>query len=37
MRRAIGALLAFGLVVGLLGTAVVGSAVAMFGIDVPPQ
>ena len=36
MRRAVGALVALGLVVGLLGTAVVGSAVAMFGIDVQP-
>ena len=34
MRRAVGALVALGLVVGLLGTAVVGSAMAMFGIDV---
>ncbi len=36
MRRAVGALVALGLVVGLLGTAVVGSAMAMFGIDVQP-
>ncbi len=36
MRRAVGALGALGLVVGLLGTVVVGSAVAMFGIDVRP-
>jgi len=36
MRRAVGALVALGLVVGLLGTAVVGSAMAMFGIDVEP-
>ena len=37
MRRAVGALVALGLVVGVLGTAVVGSAVAMFGIDVQPR
>jgi len=36
MRRAVGALVALGLVVGLLGTAVVGSAMAMFGIAVQP-
>jgi len=36
MRRAVVALVALGLVVGLLGTAVVGSAMAMFGIDVQP-
>ncbi len=36
MRRAVGALVALGLVVGLLGTVVVGSAMAMFGIDVQP-
>ena len=36
MRRAVGALVALGLVVGLLGTAVVGSAMAMFGMDVQP-
>jgi cell wall-associated NlpC family hydrolase len=36
MRRVVGALVALGLVVGLLGTAVVGSAMAMFGIDVQP-
>jgi cell wall-associated NlpC family hydrolase len=36
MRGAVGALVALGLVVGLLGTAVVGSAMAMFGIDVQP-
>jgi hypothetical protein len=32
-----GALVALGLVVGLLGTAVVGSATAMFGVDVQPN
>jgi cell wall-associated NlpC family hydrolase len=37
MRRAVGALVALGLVVGLLGTAVVGSAMAMFGVDVQPS
>jgi cell wall-associated NlpC family hydrolase len=36
MRRGVGALVALVLVVGLLGTAVVGSATAMFGIDVQP-
>jgi len=36
MKRAVGALVALGLVVGLLGTAMVGSAMAMFGIDVQP-
>ncbi len=36
MKGAVGALVALGLVVGLLGTAVVGSAMAMFGIDVQP-
>jgi cell wall-associated NlpC family hydrolase len=36
MRRAVGALVALGLVVGVLGTAVVGSAMATFGIDVQP-
>jgi cell wall-associated NlpC family hydrolase len=36
MRRAVGALVALGLVVGLLGTAVVGSAMAMFGLDIEP-
>ncbi len=36
MRRVVGALVALGLVVGLLGTAVVGSAMAMFGIDAQP-
>ncbi len=34
MRRAVGVLVALGHVVGLLGTAAVGSAMAMFGIDV---
>ena len=36
MSRAVGALLGLGLAAGLLGTAVVGSATAMFGIDVQP-
>jgi cell wall-associated NlpC family hydrolase len=36
VRRAVGALVALGLVVGLLGTAVVGSAMATFGLDVQP-
>ncbi len=36
MRRVVGALVALALVVGLLGTAVVGSAMAMFGTDVQP-
>ena len=36
MRRAVGVLVALGLVVGLLGTAVVGSAMAMFGTDLQP-
>ena len=36
MRWAVIGLVALGLVVGLLGTAVVGSAMAMFGIDVEP-
>ena len=36
MRRAVGALVALGLVVGLLGVAVVGSAMAMFGLDAQP-
>jgi len=36
VRRAVGALVALGLVVGLLGTAMVGSAMAMFGIDDQP-
>ncbi len=36
MRRAVVALVALGLVVGMLGTAVVGSAIAMFGIGVQP-
>ncbi|HXY28165.1 MAG TPA: lytic transglycosylase domain-containing protein, partial [Acidimicrobiales bacterium] len=36
MRRAVGALVALGLVVGLLGTAVVGSAMALLGTDVQP-
>jgi NlpC/P60 family/Transglycosylase SLT domain len=36
MKRAVAVLAVLGLVVGLLGTAVVGSAVAMFGIDVQP-
>ena len=36
MRGAVGALVALGLVVGLLGTAVVGSAMATIGIDVQP-
>ena len=36
MRRGVVAVAAFGLVVGLLVTAVVGSAAAMFGIDVQP-
>jgi len=36
MRRAVGALVALGLVVGLLGIALVGSAMAMFGLDVQP-
>jgi cell wall-associated NlpC family hydrolase len=36
MRRAVAALVALGMVVGLLGTAMVGSAMAMFGIDVQP-
>jgi len=36
VRRAVGALVALGLVVGLLGTALVGSAMAMFGIDDQP-
>ncbi len=36
MSRAVAALVALGLVVGLLGTAVVGSAMAMFGSDVQP-
>ena len=36
MRRGVGALVALGLVIGLLGTVVVGSAAAMFGVDVQP-
>lgn len=36
MRWGVGALLAIGLAVGLLGVAVVGSAASMFGIDVQP-
>jgi hypothetical protein len=36
MRRVLIALAGLGLVVGLLGTAVVGSAMAMFGVDVQP-
>ena len=36
MRRAVGALVALGLLVGVLGTAVVGSAMAMFGVEVQP-
>ena len=36
MRWAVGVLVALGLVVGLLGTAVVGSAMAMFGVEVQP-
>jgi cell wall-associated NlpC family hydrolase len=36
MRWAIAALVLIGLVVGLLGTSVVGSSLAMFGIDVLP-
>lgn len=36
MRRAVGALLALGLLVGLLGTAVVGSAMAVLGTGTPP-
>ena len=36
MRRVVGALVALGLIVGLLGMAVVGSAMAMFGLDVQP-
>ena len=36
MRRAVAALVALGMVVGLLGTAMVGSAMAMFGIDGQP-
>jgi hypothetical protein len=36
MRRAVRALVALSFVVGLLETAVVGSAMAMFGIDVQP-
>ena len=36
MRRAVGALVALGLVVALVGTAVVASAMSMFGVDVEP-
>ncbi len=36
MRRVVAALAALGLVVGLLGTAVVGSALALFGADIEP-
>jgi cell wall-associated NlpC family hydrolase len=36
MRRAVGALVVLGLVIGLLGTAVVGSAMAMLGTDFQP-
>jgi cell wall-associated NlpC family hydrolase len=36
MRKVVGALVALGLVVGLLGTAVVGSAMAMFGLKAEP-
>ena len=36
MRGVVGALMALGLGIGLLGTAVVGSAMAMLGTDVQP-
>ena len=36
MTRVVGALAVLGLIVGLLCTAVVGSAMAMFGVDLPP-
>ena len=36
MKKAFGVLVAAGLVVGVLGTAVVGSAMAMFGTDTQP-
>ena len=36
MRKAVGALVALGLVIGLLGMVAVGSALALFGVDVEP-
>ena len=36
MRKAVGALVALGLVIGLLGMVAVGSALALFGVNVEP-